>query len=256
MSFNPLKVKALFFDIYATLIDWESGIYPQLLHLSQQLPPSSPLASDTPKTRETLLRMYAANEKTVELENPKLAYPQILEQVYARIASELNVPFSTSDQISFGQSIGTWPAFPDTVAAMQILSKHYKLFVLSNVVNASFARTCAGPLDGVNWDGIYTAEQIGSYKPNSANYNLVVTRLREDFGIEKGGIVQVAQSLDLDHVSGKRLGFEPGVWIKRGGAAMGGNREELEGKGMIELGAIYGTLGEMAVAVEEAFSKT
>lgn len=259
-SFDLRSFKAIFFDIYATLIDWESGIYPSLLRLSQNLPSGDPRREDTPSTRQTLLRMYAATEKVVEHENPKLAYPQILEKVYDRIASDLGVDadkVDESDRVAFGRSIGSWPAFPDTVAAMQVLAKHYKLFVLSNVDDESFARTCAGPLNGVHWDGIYTAQQIGSYKPDDRNYLFVVDRLREDFGINKDETLMVAQNLDLDHASAKRLGFRPAVWIARyaGEAAMGGDREELERQGVIELGAVYGSLGEMARAVEEVFSK-
>lgn len=255
MVFDLTKPKGLFFDIYATLIDWESGIYPSLLALSSRLPASNPLSTDSPQTRQTLLRMYALHEKAVEHANPTLPYPEILSQVYSRIASALgDLPFTPEEAAAFGRSIGDWPAFPDTVSAMQTLSKHYKLFVLSNVDNASFARTCAGPLNGVHWDGIYTAEQIGSYKPDPRNYNFVVERAKEDFGIEKAELLMVAQNLDLDHVANTKLGFEPGVWIARGGSAMGGDREELEGRGKLVLGATFETLVDMAEAVEEAFS--
>jgi FMN phosphatase YigB (HAD superfamily) len=137
---------------------------------------------------------------------------------------------------------------------MQVLAKHYKLFVLSNVDNASFARTLDGPLKGVHWDGIYTAEQIGSYKPNPRNYNHVVTHLDKNFGIPKDEILLVAQSLAVDHVAATALGFRPGVWIARKSSSMGGNREELEAKGLLKLGATYSTLGEMAKAVEKAFA--
>ncbi|KIW20579.1 haloacid dehalogenase, type II [Exophiala spinifera] len=256
-SFDLCSFKGIFFDIYATLIDWESGIYPQLLKLSQQLPAGDARREDTPETRKKLLRMYATNEKIVEHDNPTLAYPKILESVYDRIAAELGVPDTDdADRVAFGKSIGEWPAFPDTVEAMKVLAKHYKLFVLSNVDNESFARTLSGPLNGVHWDGIYTAEQIGSYKPNPRNYEYVVDKLKTDFGISKDETLMVAQSLDIDHISAKALGFRPAVWIARyaGDAAMGGNKEDLEAKGLIELGASYSTLGEMAEAVEKAFA--
>ncbi|KAK5340004.1 hypothetical protein LTR61_012141, partial [Exophiala xenobiotica] len=63
MAFDLRSFKAIFFAINATPIDWESGIYPSLLHLSQQLP-----VGDAP-------------EGVVQHENPQLAYPQILEKV-------------------------------------------------------------------------------------------------------------------------------------------------------------------------------
>lgn len=254
MAFNPTAFKGLFFDIYATLIDWEAGIYPQLLKLSQHLPQSDARREDNAENRKRLLQAYAKHEKAVEHENPKLPYPQILEEVYSRIASDLGVSAAQADKEAFGRSIGEWPAFPDTVKAMQVLAKYYKLFVLSNVDNASFDRTRTGPLNGVHWDGIYTAEQIGSYKPNPKNYQHVVTRLDEDFGIKKDEILLVAQSLDIDHASAKALGFKPAAWIARKSAFMGGNREQLEAEGLIELGAEFSTLGELAEAVERAFS--
>lgn len=253
MSLDLTQAKALFFDIYATLIDWEAGIYPQLLRLSQQAESPANRLEDTPETRTRLLRSFAANDKVVDHENPTLPYSQILQKVYARIAAELGAKFSQEDQVAFGQSIGDWPAFPDTVKAMQVLGKYYKLFVLSNVDNASFERTRTGPLKGVHWDGIYTAEMIGSYKPNPNNYNYVVKRLETDFSIKKDEMLLVAQSLDIDHISAKALGFRPGIWIARNGSAMGGIREELEKEGLLELGAVYTTLGEMAEAVERAF---
>ncbi|KIW51687.1 hypothetical protein PV05_10385 [Exophiala xenobiotica] len=139
---------------------------------------------------------------------------------------------------------------------MKVLAKHYKLFVLSNVDNESFGRTLAGPLKGVHWDGIYTAELIGSYKPNPRNYNYVVERLKEDFDMSKGETLMVAQGLDIDHVSAKALGFRPAVWIARyaGDAGMGGNKERLQAEGLIEIGAEYASLGEMAEAVKKAFA--
>lgn len=253
MPVDLTQAKALFFDIYATLIDWEAGIYPKLLRLSQQAESSSNRLEDTPETRTRLLRSFAANDKVVGHENPTLPYSQVLQKVYACIATELGAKFSEEDQHAFGESIGDWPAFPDTVQAMQVLGRYYKLFVLSNVDNASFDRTRTGPLNGVRWDGIYTAEMIGSYKPNPNNYNYVVRRLNEEFSLEKDEMLLVAQSLDIDHVSAKALGFPPGIWIARNGSAMGGIREELENEGLIELGEVYHTLGEMAEAVEKAF---
>jgi 2-haloalkanoic acid dehalogenase type II len=258
-SFTLTNIKGLCFDIYATLINWEDGIYPHLYRLAARLPESNPLQADSPETRETLLLMYGANEKVVEHENPKLAYNLILETAYQRIADKLGVPIKPEEQVAFGNSIGTWPAFSDSVAAMQILSKYYKICVLSNVDNASFARTCAGPLKGIPWDGIYTAEQIGSYKPNHNNYKFALDKFRENWGIEKNEVAMVAQSLDIDHKACKELDFQPGIWIQRkvsqDFAKMGGNYQLLKSQGLINLGGEYLGLGEFAAAVEEAFAE-
>jgi 2-haloalkanoic acid dehalogenase type II len=252
-SFSLPSLKALFFDIYATLIDWESGILPMLFKLASSSKSDPSLGNDTPASRSKLLGGFHHHSVDIWRDQPTLLYPQVLEEVYARIARDCDAEYNQEDAVAFGRSIGEWPAYPDTVAAMQKLGKHYKLFVLSNVDNDSFKRTCSGPLNGVKWDGIYTAEMIGSYKPDPKNYQYVVDRAGE-MGIKKDEMVLVAQSLDIDHVSTKKLEFKPGVWIARGGSAMGGKRKELEEAGAIQLGAEYETLGDMAEAVEEAFS--
>jgi hypothetical protein len=51
----------------------------------------------------------------------------------------------------------------------------------------------------------------------------------------------------MDYVSNTALKFT------RGGSAIGGSREELEKKGLLELGATYNTLGDMAQVAERAF---
>lgn len=246
--------QALYFDIYATLIDWEAGVYPQLLALARRSA-SSDLHDDTPATKSNLLHLYETHQWKLWAEDPTCPWPQILSRVYNFIATTVNAPVNQEAADAFGASVGSWPAFVDTVPAMQVLAKHYKIFVLSNVDNASFARTNAGPLQGkIPWDGIYTAEMIGSYKPDPRNYDFVAEEVEKGWGIPKERLRLVAQSLDGDHVMSKKLGFMPGVWISREGSVMGGKKEELEAKGEVELGAVFGSLGEMATAVEAAFA--
>lgn len=252
MSVDYTQLKGLFFDIYATLIDWEAGVYPPLLALHQRST-SSKDNNDATQIRAKLFSYYHDYQVEIWAAQPGRLYPLVLEDVYARIAQTLGVEFSREEQVAFGRSIGDWPAFPDTVRALQTLSKYYKLFVLSNVDNASFERTRTGPLQSAHWDGIYTAQMIGSYKPDPKNYLYVAEQASKDFSIQKDQLILVAQSLDLDHVMTKKLGFKPGVWINRQGSYVGVSRGDLEKQGSIELGAEYSTLGEFANAVELAF---
>jgi 2-haloacid dehalogenase len=55
-----------------------------------------------------------------------------------------------------------WPAFSDSAGALQYLKRHYKLVILSNVDNESFA--ASSKKLAVDFDAVYTAEDIGSYK--------------------------------------------------------------------------------------------
>ena len=108
-------------------------------------------------------------------------------------------------------------------------------------------------MKGVHFDGIYIAEDIGSYKPELNNFKYLVEHIQSDFGIPKEGICHTAQSLTFDHVPAKTMGFRPSVFISRGGGNMGMGDIQLV-KDKVNIGTTFGTLSEMAAAVEKAFS--
>ena len=83
----------------------------------------------------------------------------------------------------FGQSVPHWPAFPDTAEALRKLSKYYRLVILSNIHNEGFKASNRKP--GVNFDAIYTAEIIGSYKPSLRNFEYMLSHLESDLGGEE-----------------------------------------------------------------------
>ncbi|TVY45729.1 hypothetical protein LSUB1_G000393 [Lachnellula subtilissima] len=258
MVFNPTEYKLLSFDIYGTLIDWESGIFESLLPLLSKLPQNDPHHPDqnaSAVNRSFILTEFTNFELAIQTEHPTLTYPKVLATAYERIAAKLQIPFNTAESEAFGATIGKWPPFPDTVAAMQELGRHYKLVVLSNVDNASFSRTLAGPLKGVKFDGIYTAENIGSYKPDLRNFQYLVEHAEKDFGVKKDEILKVAQSIYHDHRPAKKFGLRPSVWIKRSedDASMGGKYEEF--KDEVQLAASFSTLGEFAAEVKKGFGE-
>lgn len=194
----------LSFDCYGTLIDWESGIFAALAPLITHLPSLS---------RDAALEAFGRQESAVERANPGLRYSLVLADVYRRLAAEWDVSASAEDAEHFGASVHAWPAFEDTPAALQYLKRHYKLVILSNIDHVSFAGS--EPRLGVAFDAVFTAEDIGSYKPDAANFRYMLARLAEK-GIEKRTILHTAQSLYHDHVPAKQLGFTS-CWIDRRG---------------------------------------
>jgi 2-haloalkanoic acid dehalogenase type II len=222
MVFSPKEFKVLGFDIYGTLIDWETGIYEGLLPLLSKLPhsdPHHPSNKSPSEIKAWILSAYTQNELSIQKEDPALPYPKVLETAYSRLATQLSVPYSETEAQKFGTSIGSWPAFPDTVSAMKTLAKHYKLIVLSNVDRTSFSRTLSGPLQNTPFSAIYTAQDIGSYKPDVRNFEYLIENAGKEFGAKKEEVLVVAQSLIHDHVPAKKVGsgFEGGIqrWVGR-----------------------------------------
>jgi 2-haloalkanoic acid dehalogenase type II len=226
----------LSFDVYGTLIDWESGI----LAAFQPI-----LDRNGGKTfsRKHLLETFHKLEREQQRKVPDMLYSQLLSTIHPQFVAALGLDEPTAEESkAFGDSVGKWPAFPDTVDALRRLSKHYKLVVLSNVDRESFSASNAGPLQGVKFDAILTAQDIGSYKPDLRNFESMLKRVQERFGIEKETVLQTAQSQVHDHHPASKMGIKS-VWIVRPGASMGNHEEEIyDWK--------FDTLGEMADALE------
>lgn len=196
--------KVLTFDCYGTLIDWEKGILAALAGWRRRVG----LAADD----EDILAAFAEIESPVQAENPKTRYPDVLAEVHRRLGARFGKAAGEDEARAFGVSIGDWPPFADTPGALAYLKRHYTLVILSNVDRASFARSNARL--GVAFDAIYTAEDIGSYKPNPRNFEYLITGVQRDFGLDTPRILHVAQSLFHDHVPAKALGLAT-CWIDR-----------------------------------------
>ena len=67
---------------------------------------------------------------------------------------------------------------------------------------------------------IYTAQDVGSYKPNPANFTYMLEHLKADLGLTAGDVLHTAQSLFHDHVQASRAGLAR-AWIDRQGLADG-----------------------------------
>jgi putative hydrolase of the HAD superfamily len=203
--------EVLSFDCYGTLIDWESGMVDGLKPLTSKV--------DRNLTRNELLEAHARHESFQQLQTPAKAYRELLAIVYRRLAEEWGVSVTWDECVSYGRTIKNWPAFPDTTGALQHLKKHYKLIILSNVDNESFAAT--NEQLGVEFDAIYTAEDIGSYKPADRNFDYMLAKL-ESLGIAKEDVLHTAESMFHDHAPANRHGLAS-CWIHR--------RHEQEGFG-------------------------
>jgi 2-haloacid dehalogenase len=225
--------KALSFDCYGTLIDWETGIVEAL----------RPLAERAGVGPDEILSAYGPIEHELEKANPALPYSQLLEKVHARLCEQLGVAPSAGEASAFGASIGDWPAFPDCPEALAYLKRHFQLIILSNVDRKSFAGS--NRRLGVEFDQILTAEEIGSYKPDLRNFEYLLARAGEA-GIAKNKLLHTAQSLFHDHVPANQMGIAS-AWIDRHHGKPGGGATVLPDP-MPHFDFRFTSLGELAEA--------
>jgi 2-haloacid dehalogenase len=180
--------KVLTFDCYGTLIDWERGIIEGLKPLTKQI--------GQELSRDAILETYASHEAFQQQLNPAMPYREILAVVYRKLAAQFGVAVTRDECLRFGHTIRKWPAFHDSAGALQYLKKHYKLMVLTNIDNESFS--ASNEKLQVEFDAIYTAEDIGSYKPSLLNFEHLFRSL-ERSGIKKEEVLHVAESMFHDH---------------------------------------------------------
>jgi len=190
---------ALTFDCYGTLIDWESGI-------ARGLRPVVARAGLDPSDDE-LLEVFAGSEAAAEA-GPYRPYRDILARCMREVAAHYGVEARTGELVSFADSVGDWPAFPDSASALAALHGRFRLGVITNCDDDLFARSAARL--GTAFDWVVTAQSVGSYKPDPRNFEVAIARI----GLPPGRILHVAQSLFHDHVPAGRLGLTT-VWIDR-----------------------------------------
>ena len=197
------RFKALTFDCYGTLIDWETGILRVLRAWTRR--------HDRELSDDVLLTAFAEAEHGCQTETPDAAYPDILRAVHDRVAARLALPSSPAEADTLAESIRHWPPFGDAPAALAALKRHYRLVILSNIDRASFAHS--NRLLGVAFDAVITAQDVGSYKPSHGHF-LRAFEVLAKMGIERQEILHVAQSLFHDHVPAQALGLKT-VWVDR-----------------------------------------
>ncbi|KAJ3511994.1 hypothetical protein NLJ89_g3775 [Agrocybe chaxingu] len=177
--------KVLIFDVYGTLADWETGIYNALQPLLSKYPASQSW------TRKEALAAFASAEIDLQSQYPGMLYSDLLAKVHEVLEERLKAQYPTNpgeggatgatlagdpaaDQEAhkaFGLSIENWPIFPDTCEALQRLSKHFKLVVLSNVDRTSFRHTHSLLAEGPTRSTITSDLSVYTYpEPNPHKY--------------------------------------------------------------------------------------
>ncbi len=188
--------QALTFDVYGTLIDWETGIFCALRPLTDRL--------ETQPTRDEVLEAHARYESAQQRATPTERYSDLLAVVYRRLAEQWRLAVDWQECVTYGQSVGLWPVFDDSAEALRYLKEHYRLFVLSNVDNDSFARS--NEKLGVVFDEVFSAEDIGAYKPSDRNFSFMIEQL-STLGIGRSAILHTAESMFHDHAPANRAGL-------------------------------------------------
>jgi 2-haloacid dehalogenase len=185
------------FDVYGTLVDWNSGIRSEIARLFGE------------SEAEELLASYHTIEPRIQREHPTSTYRDVMASALAELASKAGAELAPEDGDALGRSLPGWPVFPEVPDALADARRRgWKLVALSNtdrdLIEASL-RTI-----GVPFDGAVVASEVGSYKPAHGHWRA----FRESTGADPAHHVHVAQSHFHDIAPASELGI-PSIWINR-----------------------------------------
>ncbi len=197
------RFRAVTFDCYGTLVDWETGIAATVAELLTPRGITRPTAE--------VLESFARREAEIEARTPILPYHALLREAIAAVGRDLGVDFDGRDTLAFADSIGRWPLFADVLPALGRLRESMVIAILSNVDWRSFRET--EPAFAGSVEIFCLAEDIGAYKPSLVAFEALLARLA-DRGIAATEVLHVAQSLFHDHEPASQLGIAT-CWIDR-----------------------------------------
>ncbi|MCA3708471.1 MAG: HAD hydrolase-like protein [Phenylobacterium sp.] len=228
MDFSRYKV--LSFDCYGTLIDWETAI---LDALRRAMATVAAGLDD-----EALFARFLSAEADIAERAPGKSYPRVLSETYTAVLADFGVVADRDAAADFGNGIGHWRPFPDTAQALRDLRARYELAILSNIDRGSLNTTLRRlPVDFI---ATYTAEDIGSYKPDTRNFEYLLEGLAA-LGFHKSQLLHLSVSLFHDHVPARALGIDT-CWIRRRPTANGTLASPSQFKGGVQPTYTYDSL--------------
>lgn len=194
----PKNITFVTFDVYGTLIDWDTGVYEAFAREAAR--------DGVEIDRSVLLPMFHEISREIEGGSYEL-YAEVLRRTAIEIAKRLDWPLEPSRSGFLPESVQRWMPFRETNVQLQKLAKKYKLGLLSNIDDKLLGQTRRHiPID---FDLVVTAQQVRSYKPEPPHFTECARRIGG-----KRGWIHVASSHyhDVAPCIKQRV---PVIWVNR-----------------------------------------
>lgn len=200
----PSKVTWVTFDVYGTLIDWESGIASAFEREA--------VRDGFTIDRKEILPLFHEVAKEVEGGSYEL-YAEVLRRTAVQIAERIGWPLEPSRAGFLPDSLKRWMPFKETNTQLKKFTANFETALISNIDDKLLGETRRHlPAD---FDLVVTAQQVRSYKPDPAHFKECQRRM----GTKKGW-VHIGSSYyhDVEPCLALKI---PVIWLNR-------NKETLE----------------------------
>jgi 2-haloalkanoic acid dehalogenase type II len=208
-------IRAVTFDCYGTLVDWEAGIAAYVgPHLERAARGGVGVS-----TKDWIARWEPIQ---FALLTPYRPYHEVLVESFQQTMRAFELECFADGGPGLVRSVGEWPPFADTVPSLRRMARRRRLAIVSNIDRALLADTLGRLL--VPLSAIVTAEDAGAYKPDAAPFRLALSRL----GLPPSAILHAAFGWRYDLAPARAVGMRTCFVNRGGGAAPPGVEADLE----------------------------
>ncbi len=158
--------RAITFDVYGTLIDWESGMWEFIEPFLRK--------QHIRTGRKKFLSIWEPIQWDLN-HGPYKRYRRILAESFRTTVDELGGECTVKEAEAFADGMGSWKPFADTVQSLKKLKNLYVLAPITNTDDAFIEASSA--LMGNPFHQIITAQQARAYKPNVKPFHLALKKL-------------------------------------------------------------------------------
>src|SRR3979490_2131116 len=205
----PKDIKWVTFDVYGTLIDWETGAYDAFEAEAKR--------DGFTIERDQVVDMFVEIQQEIQAGSYEL-YAEVLRRTAVEISKRLGWPLEPSRSGFLPDSVQRWAPFKEPRPQLEKLAKKYSLGLISNIDDKLLGQTRRHiPID---FDLVVTAQQVRSYKPEPAHFTECARRIAG-----KRGWVHVAASYyhDVAPCVKQRV---PVIWVNRNKETLDSNQKK------------------------------
>lgn len=207
----PKTITFVTFDVYGTLIDWESGIIAAFKKAAE--------ADGVTLPTNEIMPLFIEVQKEVQSGSYEL-YAEVLRRTALIMAERLEWKLDSSKSSFLPDSIPYWKPFKEAPVQLRKFKKKYKTGLVSNIDDKLLGQTRRHlPHE---FDLVVTAQQVRSYKPDPAHFKEIERRI----GTKKG-LVHIGSSYyhDVEPCLKAKI---PVIWLNRHDEPLEGRKKPTE----------------------------
>jgi 2-haloacid dehalogenase len=221
----PKQINWVTFDVYGTLIDWETGVAEAFEKEAER--------DGFTLDRAEIIRLFHETERQIQAGSYEL-YAEVLRRTAVQIAKEVGWPLEPSRSGFLPDSVQRWQPFKETMPVLQKIKKQTNVGLISNIDDKLLGLTRRHiPID---YDLVVTAQQVRSYKPDPAHFKEAARRIGG-----KKGWAHIGSSLyhDVEPCVKEKI---PVVWVNRHKETLesGQKKPNEEVKTLLEAAKLFG----------------